>query len=147
VTLAQFTVPLTGFAILIATAFMGFIAFEVAHRMWTGKIDLSHLIAEDNGHTSFSRFQMLMFTFVIASIYLVYALYGLSTNSGAGLMLPEIPNGVLGLIGISGGSYIGAKVIQKVGEAPKTDQVAPQTQAAVAPAQPQPLTQPQPTMP
>jgi hypothetical protein len=62
-------------------------------------------------------------------------------------MLPEIPNGVLGLIGISGGSYIGAKVIQKVGEAPKTDQVAPQTQAAVAPAQPQPLTQPQPTMP
>ena len=121
-TLADFTTPLTAFSILIVTAFMGAVAFEVVHRMWTGRIDLSHLIAEDNGHTSFSRFQMLLFTFVIASTYVVYALYALAANPTGTLSLPEIPNGVLGLIGISGGSYIGAKLIQKVGESSMAEQ-------------------------
>jgi len=144
-TLAQFTIPLTGLAILIATAFMGFVCFEVVHRMWTGKIDLSHLVAEDNGQTSFSRFQMLLFTFVIASIYLVYALYALSANSGSTAMLPEIPNGVLGLIGISGGSYISSKLIQKVGEASKAGE--PATPVSQPSASAQPVSQAQPTTP
>jgi hypothetical protein len=134
--LAQFAIPLTGLAILVATAFMGFIAFEVARLMWKGNINLTHLIAEANGNTSFSRFQMLLFTFVIASVYLVYALYGVTASSVptlADLKLPDIPNGVLGLIGISGGSYIGSKVIQMVGDTSNGGQPAPQPQPAPPP--------------
>lgn len=56
------------------------------------------------GKASLSRFQLLLFTFVIAGLYLV-----LSIEAGYFI---EIPNGVLGLLGISGGSYVISKGIK-----------------------------------
>ena len=51
-----------------------------------------------------SRLQLLLFTFVIAGLYLT-----LSLEAG---YLIEIPNQVLGLLGISAASYVVSKGIQ-----------------------------------
>ena len=85
---------------------------------------------------------LLLFTFVIASLYVVYTLYSLKGGGSCALTavapatprdlqtafdavqktitsrfcLPTIPESVLGLIGISGGSYLVSKGIQTVGD-------------------------------
>jgi hypothetical protein len=58
-----------------------------------------------SGKASVARFQLLLFTFVIAGLYLT-----LSLEAG---YLIEIPNQVLGLLGISGASYVVSKGIQQ----------------------------------
>jgi hypothetical protein len=69
-----------------------------------GKIDLSNLLSEAaDGKASLSRFQFLIFTFVIAGLYLT-----LSLEVGN---LIDVPNGVLMLLGISGGGYVISKGI------------------------------------
>jgi len=73
-------------------------------------INLEKLISEQDGSASFSRFQFLIFTFVVASGYVVQVFMTLSKNADR---LPEIPGGVLALIGISGGSYLVSKGIEK----------------------------------
>jgi|GEM_PF-1511969 len=89
-------------------------------KMLNGQIDMTFLISEANGHASLSRFQFLVFTFVIAGSYLLLLSWALGCTGndcpklieGGVLQLPNIPAGVLGLIGISGGSYVIAKGIQ-----------------------------------
>jgi hypothetical protein len=84
--------------------------------MWKGAkggstrrgINLEKLISEHDGSASFSRFQFLIFTFVVASAYVIYAFESVATSHG----LPGIDTSVLGLIGISGGSYIVSKGIE-----------------------------------
>lgn len=53
------------------------------------------------GKASISRFQLLLFTFLIGGLFVV-----LSLEAGT---FVEIPNGVLGLLGISGGSFLVSK--------------------------------------
>lgn len=66
--------------------------------------NLSRLISEPNGDASLSRFQFLIFTFVIAlSLFLVIVAKG---------DFPTIPGTVLSLLGISGSSYLVSKGIQ-----------------------------------
>ncbi|HXA25696.1 MAG TPA: hypothetical protein VNW90_25740 [Acetobacteraceae bacterium] len=102
-------------------------AVVLAKMLWD-EIDLSKLVAEANGDASMSRFQFLIFTFVIAGSYFLMVVWSLTaTKSGGGsvlitnddgtLNMPNIPPGVLGLIGISGGSYLVSKGIQKTAEA------------------------------
>jgi uncharacterized BrkB/YihY/UPF0761 family membrane protein len=69
-------------------------------------IDLSHLVSEPTGEASISRFQLLVFTFVIA----LSVFYVTITSDTAGL--PEIPTGVLTLLGISASSYAVGKGLQ-----------------------------------
>src|ERR1051325_5160844 len=77
-----------------------------------GKIDLSQLLTEpDSTKASLSRFQFLLFTFVIAGLFLL-----LSIESGA---FVNVPNSVLALLGISAGSYTVSKGIQMNGPGPK----------------------------
>jgi hypothetical protein len=73
----------------------------------TNGIDLKHLINDEQGHASLARFQFLIFTFVIAmSLFLIIA-------SKTPADYPEhIPNQILALLGISGGSYVVSKGIQ-----------------------------------
>lgn len=86
-------------AILIAV-----FALAIIYKMWKGHIDLSYLIAGDDGDASLSRFQFLIFTFVIAlSLFLVIV------NKVGGPGFPDIPNSILALLGISGGSYVASK--------------------------------------
>jgi hypothetical protein len=92
-----------GYGLLVLTFLFGMVIIVDIIR---GNIDLSTLLTED-GKASMSRFQLLIFTFVIAlSIFLMVA----SNPSGA--KFPEIPSNVLALLGISASTYAVSKGIQ-----------------------------------
>ena len=88
----------------VLVAILGIIGGLVAWKMLNGTIDLTHLISEANGRASFSRFQFLIFTFVVAGCVLI-----LTLDSGE---FPALGSDVLALLGISGGSYVVSKGIQ-----------------------------------
>jgi hypothetical protein len=96
----------------VIVIFIGLVGCVIVLKMLTDKIPLNSLVSEPDGKASLSRFQLLMFTFVISSIYVVICL-----QQGE---LQEISNGVLGLFGISGGSYIVSKGIQMQADKNKT---------------------------
>lgn len=96
------------------------LAGAVLWLVFSGRIDLTYLIAEADRKASLSRFQFLLFTFVVAGVFLL-----LCIESGT---FVEIPNSVLALIGISGGSYVLSKGISA--GAKKTD---PDTETKGAP--------------
>ncbi len=133
--------PAEVFAIVfgyVAVLTLSLMATVVIFRMATNEIDMTWLIADDKSRASLSRFQMLLFTFVIAALYFVYSLFSIRAGNcpapvpaqlpagltdpmaaykagmaaAAGCSLPEIPGSVLGLLGISGGSYLLSKAIQ-----------------------------------
>ncbi len=94
-------------------------ALVVAWKLLSGQIDLKYLLAEPAGppppgtdpneppgepKASISRFQFLIFTFVIAGVYLVLCL-----ESG---QFVEIPQNVILLLGVSGTSYAASKGIK-----------------------------------
>ncbi len=115
-------------ALLVTSLLVVFLAgagaVVLAKMLWD-EIDLSMLISEANGDASMSRFQFLIFTFVIGGSYFLMVVWSLTATERGGsdlitdgvLNLPNIPPGVLGLIGISGGSYLVSKGIQKTAEA------------------------------
>jgi hypothetical protein len=112
----------------ILAIFIAALAVAVLRLVFENKIDLSRLISEPNGDASMSRFQLLIFTFVIAlSLFLV--VIGNGTNPP---VFPEIPGTVLSLLGISASSYLVSKGIQfsndeGVKDRPPVVQVSPQT--------------------
>lgn len=89
----------------IVVAFVGALAFFIVLRIYQGRIDLRYLVSEKDGPASFSRFQFLVFTFVVSVCVLV-----LTLESGE---FPRLSQEVLALMGISGGSYLVSKGIQK----------------------------------
>ena len=93
----------------IVAIFLGLLAVVILWKIVTDKIDLQYLIADEKGYASMSRFQFLIFTFVIAGGLLYLTLC--ATCGGAG-GFPEVNNGVLLLLGISGGSYVIGKGLQ-----------------------------------
>jgi uncharacterized BrkB/YihY/UPF0761 family membrane protein len=90
----------------ILTIFIGMLGGVILWQILTGRIDLKYLISDENGYASLSRFQFLVFTFVIA-ISLFYLIVSTSPPG-----YPVIPNQILALLGISGGSYVVSKGIQ-----------------------------------
>lgn len=73
-------------------------------------MDLRDLVSEPPpagtqgpGKASLSRFQFLLFTFLVAGLFVV-----LSLEAGT---FVEIPNGVVALMGVSGGSFVISKAI------------------------------------
>lgn len=101
------TITLLGLVIgWILTAFIGLLAVMILLKIWKGDIDLNYLISDENGWASLSRFQFLVFTFVVAMslFYLIVV--------GKPPAYPTIPKEILALLGISGGSYILSKGIQ-----------------------------------
>ena len=107
-------VTYTSFGLLVFLAILFIAAFAaVVHKMHRDKIDLSTLLHEHGtGKTSLSRFQLLLFTFVIAGTFLV-----LSLEAGA---FVEIPTSVLILLGISGGSFVISKAISAFAKKPES---------------------------
>jgi len=100
---------LTGWVILV---FLAGLAAMLLWKIWTDHVDLKYLVSEsskDGGDASLSRFQFLIFTFVIAASYLAITL-----KCGE---LPDIDGSILALLGISGGSYVTSKIAHK----PKED--------------------------
>ncbi len=96
-------------AALLVVLLIAAIGALVVFRIAQGKIDLSKLLSEQDGTASMSRFQLLIFTYVIAVGLLVITL-----KTGK---FPELSGELLGLLGISAGSYVGAKIAQKAAEA------------------------------
>lgn len=96
---------IAGYTILILVFFYGLLVLIAMAR---GKIDLKFLVSEsDTGHASMARFQLLIFTFVIAlSFFLI-----LVGNKNK-LEFPAVPKEVLMLLGISATTYAAGKAIQ-----------------------------------
>ena len=78
--------------------------FMILAAIASGKIDISTLLTEDGGGASMSRFQLLIFIFVIGlSFFLVVV------NESK---FPDVPPNVLALLGISATTYGVSKGIQ-----------------------------------
>ena len=109
----------------ILTVFVGLLALVILLKIWKGDIDLNYLISDENGWASLSRFQFLIFTFVVA----ISLFYVIVNQEPTPAYPKEIPNEILALLGISGGSYVLAKGIQQsrdVSEMELTGQRPPQ---------------------
>ena len=113
----------------ILTIFLGLLGVVILWKIIDGTIDLRYLISDELGYASLSRFQFLIFTFVIAmSLFFVIA----STDPPA---YPKIPPEILGLLGISGGSFVLSKGIQTSRDVSLTEANHP-PQGAPDPPQP-----------
>jgi hypothetical protein len=98
---------LTATAGWVVVAFVGLFGLIFLIRVLQDRIVLNKLISEPNGDASLSRLQFLIFTFVIAmSLFLIIV------GQKGGPAFPEIPAGIMALLGISGGSYLVSKGIQ-----------------------------------
>jgi len=103
----EFLVLVTGYAGVVIVA--GF-AVAVLVQIFKGNIDLAKLVSEADGTASMSRFQFLVFTFVIGFSLILMVVASMGT---ADPQLPEVPGGVMALLGISGGTYAVSKGIHK----------------------------------
>jgi len=111
------TISLWGF-VVIAIILLGFAAL-VLWALVRNEDSLLGLVLEprlpndppDSQKASLSRFQFLIFTFVIAGLFLL-----LSIEAGTFVNVPE---NVLYLLGISGGSYVTSKWVGKESVPPK----------------------------
>ena len=82
-------------------------ALMIIFKMIKGDINLQYLIAGSDGDASLSRFQFLIFTFVIA-----LGLFLIIISAKDGPAFPAtVPGGILALLGISGGSYVTSKAV------------------------------------
>jgi hypothetical protein len=109
----------TGFTLLVLIALYassGLLAIA------NGTIDLTGLLSESDGKgASMSRFQLLIFTLVIAlSLFLV--------TVANNMTFPAVPGEILTLLGISGTTYAVSKGIQKADPATKPDPAPKQEQ-------------------
>lgn len=98
--------------------FVGLIALIIIWKLIVKDIDLKTLLTEKTSfglQASMARFQLLIFIFVIAVSYL--KLMDKNTDG----KLPDIPNGVLTLLGISASTYAVGKGIQHSGGAAGVD--------------------------
>lgn len=89
----------------IITVLIAAFALAIIYKMVRGDINLMYLISGTDGDASLSRFQFLIFTFVIAlGLFLIIL-------SASPPSFPAIPGGILALLGISGGSYVTSKAV------------------------------------
>jgi hypothetical protein len=83
--------------------YLGLICAVLLLKVYQDKINLATLLDEANGSASISRFQLLIFTLIVAiSLFLVVAKTG---------GLPDVPPSILMLVGISASTYAVSKGI------------------------------------
>lgn len=92
---------------VLLAIFIGGVEIILLYLMISGKINLQRLISEPSGDASMSRFQFLVFTLVIAMCFFLIVI----SNNPPGFPT-DIPASVVGLLGVSGGSYVISKGIQ-----------------------------------
>ena len=88
-------------------AFLALLQLLILWKIKTKEINLHFLISDDTGAASLSRFQFLIFTFVIAVGFLYL------TMKGSGF--PTVDDGVLMLLGISGATFALSKGLDRQG--------------------------------
>jgi len=114
---------------LVLCVFVAALCAAIIWLIFDDRINLSSLLSEANGQASMSRFQLLIFTFVIA-----VSLFALVERNPS-FSFPEIPTGVLTLLGISASTYAVGKgisysqpeVLLKTKVAPKNGEDTGQT--------------------
>ena len=84
--------------------FFGWLAFILLLKISRNEIDLSKLISESNGDASMSRFQLLVFTMIVA-----FSMFILVVKNWS---FPYVSDGILTLLGISASTYAVSKGIQ-----------------------------------
>jgi hypothetical protein len=97
-------IPLTILVYAIAFFFVGLEGL-IIYMIATNKIDLNYLVSDDHGDASLSRFQFLIFTFVIGAGFLYLTVKNVT--------FPAVDEGVLMLLGISGATYAIGKTLDK----------------------------------
>jgi hypothetical protein len=107
----------------ILTIVIGLLLLKIVWKIWRDEIDLTYLISDELGYASLSRFQMLLFSFVIA-MSLFYLIVVKSPPD-----YPVVPKEILALLGISGGSYVLSKGIQSSRDVSLTEAGKPPQQA------------------
>lgn len=107
----------------ILTIFLGLLGAVILWKIIDGTIDLTYLVSDELGWASLSRFQFLVFTFVIA-MSLFYVIASQTPPS-----YPKIPAEILGLLGISGGSFVLSKGIQSSRDVSMTEAGNPPQEA------------------
>jgi len=108
----------TGYGALSIALFSGVLVL-VSFAM--GRIDIASLFTELGGGASLSRFQLFIFTIVVAMSLLIIV--------SVSQKLPEVPTGVLTLLGISATTYGVSKGIQagtSLTKAPSQPEAAPE---------------------
>jgi hypothetical protein len=99
--------------LLIGYLLCGIVALFALLVIWkiaNGTIDLTHLLSDDDGMASTSRFQLMVFIFVVALSFFLVVVSNVKIRQGGGGSeqggLPDVPGGVLALLGISASSYL-----------------------------------------
>lgn len=107
--------------VYVIAAFLALLQALLLWKMWTGKIKLDELLSDGEGQASLSRFQFLLFTFVIG--------VGLLYLTIKGEAFPELDHGVLLLLGISGASYaVGKSLDNQANDETTTERVTVEAQ-------------------
>src|SRR5258708_28272047 len=105
----------------IICGFVAIIGIVVVWKIATGQIDISKILTEKDGSpsgaASMARFQLLIFVFVIALSFFLVVISNIKIRQSRDKSqnvpgLPEVPDGVLALLGISASSYAVGKAIQ-----------------------------------
>lgn len=104
------------FAGYVVAILIGGFGVILLWKMAVGTINLNKLISEEDGDASLSRFQFLIFTFVIGMSLLLLVLANIDQGV---IAFPAISAEALALLGISGGTYAVSKGIQKSSEVAK----------------------------
>jgi hypothetical protein len=99
----------------IICGFVAIIGLVVVWWIAIGRIDITNLLSEKDAsgkiQASMARFQLLIFIFVIAMSFFLVVVSNITIGRGTAT-LPDVPNGVLALLGISASSYAVGKAIQ-----------------------------------
>src|SRR5258708_3239715 len=107
----------------VLCGFIAIIGLVVAWKIATGQIDISKILLEKDGNpgslgsASMARLQLLIFVFVIAISFFLVVISNIKILQVRGSdrelpVLPEVPKGVMALLGISASSYAVGKAIQ-----------------------------------
>ena len=91
----------------VALAIVALLGIALLIGIALGRLDLKFLIGDKDGDASMGRFQLLIFTFVVALSF-IYLVTSPESNG-----FPDVPTSVLTLLGISGSSFLVSKGIDK----------------------------------
>ena len=112
------------------TVLIGAFALAIIYKMIKGDINLMYLIAGADGDASLSRFQFLIFTFVIAlGLFLI-----ILSMQPSPAFPDKIPGGILALLGISGASYVTSKAVDANAAKPPASETTVVVPPAAAPS-------------
>jgi|HubBroStandDraft_1064217.scaffolds.fasta_scaffold02679_12 amino acid transporter len=95
---------------------VGMFGLVLVWKIASNQIDLTSLLSDEDNKASTSRFQLIIFTFVVALSFFLVVVSNVKIRQNGGSLtsgseqnqppLPDVPGGVLALLGISASSYL-----------------------------------------